>query len=988
MFQFNLNQDIDITTVESDYFFAIFQINDYLRRKIPTILYDIAHCIDDIEYLQDQIINQSILFLKDNFLAFVLVHEFEIAKKSGVLESDSEEEKFQEFILMTSTAEWLEYFFEKYPLIEKRINTFINNSISYISFFVEKIATDYPLFNAEFGISGKITDIKLYLGDLHNGNKYVLRLDFSGNDSLYFKPRSFNNELYFEKIVAEFNRLGAEIPFTIPKSISANDYCWVSALEIKNDFLSEEAISEFYCNQGKLLFIFHLIGATDIIPDNLIISHNLAGYFDLECLITKPKLLSKESLKYMFDESVAKVGMLPDWMMNNNFEREILSSTFFELNSQLIKSKTWKKNEGSFEYINSMEYFGKDEDNHLPRLNGKITELNLRNLEKVIEGFIGLYSLTLKKKHTIVGFFRNNSDFENHKFRIILHPTSIYSLLYREINIPEYLRDSSNIDRIIENLVDITKTDNYVLDSAELKKSIKDQLFGLDVPYYWYDAGGKLYDGNKAVVSKEWKFDPSAYVIDRIENLSEYDLRFQTEIIRKTCEFAMEIKGMDLEKPNVIAQPKNKETPKNHDELKFKLLATAVKIGTYLNDTLFEKNGQINWISKVRDPADGRYNISLMNYDLYDGQTGISLFYLYLYKHTGNEIFKDNALKIFSQLNEATISRMKSGYYNDIPAELKANFPVSAYAYPLSYIYLASHFKAILGKEIVDNNTIIIILELLTDILHEIKSCDYLMGMSGLADCLLNLRLEFDEPEVNQRIGMLLMYALDKIQEEAIIENGVAGWPFHDPGAGESKMIGGFSHGTAGISYVLFKAGTQLENQALKELGLAALNFDRSFFDEELNGWSDKRDLGNPNDSSSWCHGSAGIGLGRTLTKSFFNDEYLFKEIAIARDNIMNNGFFGNQCICHGDFGNLEILKAMGESPETENFVYDYLNDLCDSFDKSGHFKCGDGGQMELLGLFMGYSGFGYQLLRFYNWQNTPSVLCLETPNSFHHELH
>lgn len=43
---------------------------------------------------------------------------------------------------------------------------------------------------------------------------------------------------------------------------------------------------------------------------------------------------------------------------------------------------------------------------------------------------------------------------------------------------------------------------------------------------------------------------------------------------------------------------------------------------------------------------------------------------------------------------------------------------------------------------------------------------------------------------------------------------------------------------------------------------------------------------------------------------------------------------------------------------------------------------------MELLGLFLGYAGFGYQMLRFYDWEDTPSILCLETPKTKNNELH
>lgn len=993
MFKFNLDENIDSSFIEADYFYSIYQTNDFLEKKIATMLLDIECYLEDSNYFKEQIKNQIIIFLKDNFLSFVLVHEYEIAIKSSILEELKEEDNFKNFIILTSTKDWLEYFFEKYPIIKTRIENFINKAVSYLLFFLNKIKSDYSSFDLSFRIKSKIKDVKLFLGDLHNENKYVLRIDFSENTSLFFKPRNFYNEMFFEKAVNYYNQLSSGICFIIPKSISKEDYCWVSQLEYKNEFNKEEEVSDFFYNQGKLLFIFHLLGSTDIIPDNLIISNNNPGYFDLECLISKPKLLLKESLKYMFEESVMKIGMLPDWMINNTFERDILSSTFFALNSQVIKSKVWKKNLKNFEYINSIEVFSKEEDKHLPKLNNSLIELNESSIDKVIEGFTYLYDLTITKREQIKIFFSANSDFLNNKFRVILHPTSIYSLLYREINIPEYLQNKADIDSVIENLVEVSKTDNYLIDKNTLVQSIKDQIFQLDIPYYWFDAKGILYDGHNKIISNDWKFNSTEFIIERLENLSDSNLRFQSEIIRKSCELALEIKEVKFGKISSIDSDKEcfiegMNYNSKSDLLRNKLLKSAIKIGEALNNNLFERNDKINWISKVRDPTDGRYNISLLNYDLYDGQSGVALFYLYLHKYSKVLSFRDNALKIYNQLEEATKSRLQSDYYKNISEESLSDFPISPYSYPMSFVYLSIHIKEVLGDEYVNWDTIDGIFDEILTIIPQMKNCDYLLGLSGLVDFLLNMKKEINIKKLASKIDEIIVISLMKISNEADVTSSYASWAFNDFGTEGKNRLGGFSHGTAGISYVLFKASVLLKNEDLKKTATLALNFDRSFFDDEIIGWLDRRDLGETFDSGSWCHGSGGIGLGRLLTRQFFNDDLLEKEINIAKNNLLKKGFLGNQCICHGDFGNLEILRALNDEKEIDDYVWNYLDKLCDEFSENKTFKCGDGGQMELLGLFMGYSGFGYQMLRFYDWKNTPSVLCLETPNTLNDELH
>lgn len=992
MFKFKSNYSIDNSKIQADYYYSIFQINLFLDYKITELLENLEFYIEDKEYLKEQILNQTILFLKDNFLSFVLVHEYEIAKKSGIINKSDEQDEFKKFIVLTSDKEWLEYFFDKYPIIQLRIENFINNAIQYLQFLFEKLILDYFSFGLIFGINTKIKDIKLYLGDLHNGNKYVLRIDFIGDKSLFFKPRNFQNEIFFEKVVTFYNQFDV-VNFIIPKSISKDDYSWVNMLEYVNNFSSKEDIEAFYMNQGKLLFIFHLLGAADIIPDNLIISNNIPGYFDLECLISKPKYIEKESVTYIFEESVMKIGMLPDWMMNNNFERDILSSTFFELNSQIIKSKVWKKNESNFEYIDSLEFFSEEKDKHLPLKNNQYIELSEELMDKVILGFTDLYTISIKNNKAIKDFLIANSNFSEHKFRIILHPTSLYSLLYREINIPEYLQNSTEIDSVIENLVEITKTDNYLIDEKTLIQSIKNQLFDLDIPYYWFNSKGVIYDGKNNIISNDSKFNPSEFIIDRLENLTDSNLKFQIEIIKKSCAFALEMKGLHLGKNEFLNTEqdillKTGEGINKVNVIKLKLLNSAIKIGDTLNSNLFQVKDKINWVSKVRDPADGRYNISLLNYDLYDGQSGVALFYLYLHKYTKNNTYKENALKIFNQIGVATDSMIKSGYYNNVSEDYLNNFPVSPYSHLMSFIYLSTHVKEVLGDECVNWKVINIIFDQIILILPKVKNCDYLMGLSGLIDFLINLKKEITTSDLIYKIDEIITMSLNIICEEAVVNSNYASWIFNDFGNESKNKLGGFSHGTAGISYVLFKASEHLNDIYLNKFAKLALNFDRSFYDKNINGWLDKRDLGETFDSSSWCHGSGGIGLGRLLTKQYYKDNLLAREINIAKSNLINKGFSGNQCICHGDFGNLEILKSLNNDLETDTFIWNYLDKLCDDFNINKKFNCGDGGQIELLGLFMGYSGFGYQMLRFYDWENTPSVLCLETPNSLNYELH
>lgn len=174
---------------------------------------------------------------------------------------------------------------------------------------------------------------------------------------------------------------------------------------------------------------------------------------------------------------------------------------------------------------------------------------------------------------------------------------------------------------------------------------------------------------------------------------------------------------------------------------------------------------------------------------------------------------------------------------------------------------------------------------------------------------------------------------------------------------------------------------------------LLSLNHDRSFYNEEIDGWIDNREEKNvKNDPVSWCHGSSGIALGRMLMESSYCDELFINEYQIAKKNLLRKGLHANECVCHGSLGNMEILLALStklNDLNTKNSIYQYLNELSESIIKDINvIRHGVEGKTEVVGLFTGIAGISYQFLRFYDWKNTPSVLCLETKNYLNQILH
>lgn len=241
-------------------------------------------------------------------------------------------------------------------------------------------------------------------------------------------------------------------------------------------------------------------------------------------------------------------------------------------------------------------------------------------------------------------------------------------------------------------------------------------------------------------------------------------------------------------------------------------------------------------------------------------------------------------------------------YYSQSDEILEAS-PCSPFYYPASILLILYRDNSLRNFENVDVSNIFTILSF---IVGKTRHNDYLAGTLGLISLLddiedvipVELKTQFEELRLKciGKISMDVKEIEDKVYWETYDNNKV-------------KDYGGFAHGTASAAFVISKSSKT--NQYLFPVK-NILNHDRSFFSNEISGWTDTREgLKKKMDTVSWCHGSAGIGLGRLLTSQYYMDKKIGDELEIAKKNIIVKGLGNNQSICHGDLGNLEILYAI-----------------------------------------------------------------------------
>jgi lantibiotic modifying enzyme len=261
---------------------------------------------------------------------------------------------------------------------------------------------------------------------------------------------------------------------------------------------------------------------------------------------------------------------------------------------------------------------------------------------------------------------------------------------------------------------------------------------------------------------------------------------------------------------------------------------------------------------------------------------------------------------------------------------------------------------------------------------------DLVYGNAGAILALLNL-YDLTGEEEYLRIADLAGEKLFASQQ--FEENTRKGWL----GAGSKYPLAGFSHGVAGIAYSLVKLWSYTQKEKYLQAVVASIRFENSLYDDKIGNWKDEREYNGHKSSeqniymTAWCHGAAGILLSRCKIMQFDIDkelqDELNKDIKTALATTLKYGFGENDCLCHGNLGNTEILMEYGRmfnDIKTLDLCGEIREAACKrilgaNYDSGRSYLYG----YQIPGFMTGLSGMGYSLLRDIN-KELPCILSLE----------
>ncbi|HEX9945265.1 MAG TPA: type 2 lanthipeptide synthetase LanM family protein [Thermoanaerobaculia bacterium] len=895
----------------------------------------------------------------EQLLGRSLAVELHIARLEGRLSGATPEERFLSFVRAAccpeARAEWL----AANPVLARQISLAVRQWSEVSLETLGRLAADWADLRETFCAGedpGLLTAIEGESGDRHRGGRCVIMLRFASGFRLAYKPRPMAVDVHFGELLAWLDARGSHPPFRCLRVLDRGRYGWQEHAA-PAACASRQEIERFYERTGGYLALFYALEATDFHSENLIAAGEQPVPIDLESLFhgrigglapTHPNSPAERALGH----SVLRIGLLPEPIRDSGgFDLSALGDAGDQLTPLPLPS--WE-DRGTDEMRIVRRPLRIPGAHNRPTLDGAAAD-PLEHSAALLRGFTQVYRLLLDHRSELLETGGPLDRFAGDEMRALIRPSMVYARLLQESFHPFLLQSALERDRHFDLLWQAVPAHPFLEPAVQSEKA--DLLRG-DIPSFTSRPGSRdLWDSRGRRLSDFFDEPPLEAVRRRLLQLSDEDLERQLWFIRVSLATLALEKGTARLPNHALAEPAERVS---RDDL----LAGARAIGDRLDLLAVRGESDVSWLG-VR-MVDEVWRLVPLGPDLYDGLLGIALFLGILGAVCGEECYTALARGALKTARHQLAAP-------EVPPLVGAFSGWGGMLYTLLHLGSLWDDPALLAEaeELAAGR--------LAELLEQDESWDVMAGSAGCLAVLLALHRTTGSEHALAgavRCGQRLLAAARPAGD------GI-GWI--TPGAAD-RSLAGFSHGTAGIAWALASLAEATGDERFRDAARAALRYERSLFLPAVGNWSDLREAyrSAPDDELmiAWCHGAAGIGLARLLTRPLLDDPGIDEEIEIALGTVLREGFGMSHSLCHGDFGNLEPLLLAAQAPRGERWAAEVerLGAVLMASIRQDGWLCAIPEGVQTPGLMIGLAGIGYGLLRLAAPDRVPSVLALEPP--------
>lgn len=902
-----------------------------------------AELIDEPELLASA--NAILAPRLTDFAGRAITLELHIQKLLGNLQGETRAERIRWFTAFTrrSPRAW-QRFFLTYPVLTRALTTYtlnwkrnIEEALQSFDRVREAIVRD--IFRG--ADPGKLVSLEASLGDLHAGGREVLLFKFDSGRKVLYKPRDLSVDVHFRAAASHLHKQGFEPPLDAVAVVADGNHGWTEYIE---HFAAGSAagIRDFYRRQGAYLALMWLLSGTDLHSENVIASGDQPKMIDLEALFHR-RLPSVERMlsvgQRALYRSVQRTGLLPGWTRAVGENPGVDISGLGGRGGQTYPHEVdvWETGENEDPRIVRKRIQVPVRANR-PLLDGQPVDV-LPYEDDVVQGFEDAAALFVRNR---AAWREIIASFARSEVREVIRPTYMYARLVQAAQHPDYLRDALAHDGVFARMCGVVDEapemrDVVVAEIADLR--------GGDVPRFSTEPGGRalLHDGRAFA-----DFYPRSAIDDSLallESIDESEIARQVRIMRG----AFAILPRDDEKP-----------PRTLGDVEYDeaaMVDEARRIGDELLELAMEEGDEIEWLGL--QTAQEQLHFVSTGYDLYYGSAGVGMFMLYLNRRTDDTRYLDCARAIA----------------NDLRPKLGTMPATGAYFGLGSAAYFLQHYAAITGDTTLLDECVDRIVAVVDQAIAADAMLDIVAGSAGLLLVTLNL---YEATRDERALQAAVTMGDFLLQKQSPSETGGAAWK---TAVAADAPLTGFAHGAAGIAYALQRLAALSKRHEFDHAARAAIEYEQSVYMPEFGNWPDFRIPLTPTPDSmrrgfSWCHGGPGIALGRLKSQIAITPE-----IERVLDQLQRRPLIVNDCLCHGELGNLETLIVAAQKLNRD--------DLLNAARKRAQAALLTRRNGELLprgelapGLMTGIAGVGLGFLRVVDPEHVPSVLSLDGPAS------
>lgn len=806
----------------------------------------------------------------------------------------------------------------------------------------------------------QINNLKSNISDSHCKGKSVYIIDLNNGKKIIYKPHSISNEIAYQELSNYFG-IQCGIPMMTYNGVDRKEYGWTEyvAQAICSDQME---LHRYYKRLGIHLFLCYLLNTSDIHAENLVAHGEHPVIVDMETLIgTATQKCSSDlngEIHKLIRHSVLQSGILPFYIWSQEEQEGIdvsaassrLGQTYpikvpciinpFRTDMKIIYKKATSCTSRNLVYLNNKIVLAGDFADH------------------IVEMFQKAYKLAMEKREILDEYIQK---FRELKIRHVMRNSQQYAMVLSSSFHPELTIDESKRHLFLYSLWQMQKCDEVIIDSEVM------ELLQGDIPYFYCIAGEKdLYNGNKKIIKNFFKTTAIEETEKKLNMLNVSDMKRQSSYIHISLGMT---KFADLKKE--YDGYSDEVDCKQFTAISVKAINMALKYGEELLESAIYSNDKsdVNWIGlKLHDGHRSDWNLKPLNMYFYEGKAGVA-FYIHVLKQLSPKKYQEICEILDKSFFRHTDMMLKTIAVESVDTgALYGEASILLY-YELCYkIDKNECYLEYCEKQV----------KILEKYFHMDNKYDLLAGNAGAIILLINL---YELTKNHEHLSLAIKMG-EYLLKKSSLSGGMLGWK-NDI---NTNCLAGLSHGGSGfaLSYThLFNVtGEDKYLQVVEDI----LKYENSLYDEETGDWKDMREENTGDlqtNALAWCHGSAGILLARTKMYEMLIhtnlSKIIYKDIEQGAKKIMQMGLIKGNCLCHGNFGNVSILKDYGKrlgNVEAESIANSIIKIMVNQLEKEETNFLATSERFNP-GFMVGATGVYYTLLKNI-YEHLPSVLLLE----------